>query len=370
MKKLISTLVFAGAAASQLGSTDCGQALRDSGFDLWCGDQLCAWKVERGDVARVPTWNKGDPGVELVGDDVAIEQLSPVTSLDGTCLEFDLIANVDEDSEVMLDLDVFGDGSVEHSERIPTSHWKELTYKLPIQGVYAGVRFELTKKGTGHAVLAQISAKTTNDCTGFDAIVPGPAPNGAPCTDATGCTSGRCGGVPLFVKQCVGCDGGSGECPGGDVCGIGDPTSPVRGLPLECELAASRQLGENCLFGDECASNRCTDGACSTCDTDNTGCANGETCGPAWPVPTDFPGLSWHTPYLCAPGLHVRKAGEPCASDDDCASASCAGSVRKQCDDGRSCATAADCPFGGTDTETGLQNGPCNTAGVQGGTCQ
>jgi hypothetical protein len=143
MRPWLSTMIVAGAAASQLGSTDCGNALRDSGFDLWCGGQLCAWKVERGEILRVPTWNEGDPGVELVGADAAIEQLSPVDSGDGTCLEFSLIANVDDRADLELHVDVTGDGSIEHTERIPTSQWRPLSYKVRIKAPYAGVRFEL-----------------------------------------------------------------------------------------------------------------------------------------------------------------------------------------------------------------------------------
>jgi hypothetical protein len=370
MKRSFTTFVLALAAFSQLGSTDCGQVVRDPGFDLWCGAGLCAWKIERGDIAKVPTWNKGDPGVELVGDDVAIEQLSPVTSSDGACLEFDLIANVDELAQVDLNVDVFGDGSVEHTEHIPTSNWKPLAFLLPIQGVYGGIRFELAKKGSGRAVLANIGAKIVKDCGGLDPIVPAPAPNGAVCASASGCRSGICGGGFLFEYVCVGCDGAAGQCSAGDVCGLGDPTSPVYGIPLECVPANARALGDNCLFGDECASGICNSGACSTCDASHA-CANGETCGAAWATPPPPPIYSyWHTPYVCSPDAMARKAGEPCASDADCASGSCAGTPRMQCDDGRSCATAADCPFGGSDTENGLENGPCNTVGVQGGTCQ
>ncbi|HSN28200.1 MAG TPA: hypothetical protein VLT45_18065, partial [Kofleriaceae bacterium] len=101
------TLFIAALAVSQMGNTDCGQALRDSGFDLWCGDQLCAWKLERGNIKRIPTWNEGDSGVELDGTDVAIEQLSPVDSGDGTCIEFTMVANVDKNADVELDVDVY-----------------------------------------------------------------------------------------------------------------------------------------------------------------------------------------------------------------------------------------------------------------------
>src|SRR5437660_8478969 len=116
------SFVLAVVALSQVGATDCGQVLRDPGFDLWCGKALCAWTVERGTVAKVPTWNEGDPGVSFVGTDVAIAQLAPVNGGDSNagCIEFDLIANVDENAELELDVDVNGDGSVELTERIPT----------------------------------------------------------------------------------------------------------------------------------------------------------------------------------------------------------------------------------------------------------
>src|SRR5580765_7181290 len=105
----IRSLLLLAVACTQLGATDCGQALKDTGFDLWCGDHLCDWKIERGDIKRVPTWNEGDPGVELIGLDAAIEQLSPVDSGDGDCLQFSMIANVDDTADVELNIDVFGD---------------------------------------------------------------------------------------------------------------------------------------------------------------------------------------------------------------------------------------------------------------------
>src|ERR1041385_4079047 len=91
----LAWLLAAALAASQLGATDCGGGItRDPGFDLWCGAALCAWKIERGDVRRVATWHEADAGVELVDPDTAIEQFTPVNSHDGTCIRFDLIADV------------------------------------------------------------------------------------------------------------------------------------------------------------------------------------------------------------------------------------------------------------------------------------
>jgi len=370
MKKLIPTAAFVLVAGSQLGATDCGQVIRDSGFDLWCGDQLCAWKLERGDIKKVPTWTDGDFGVSLIGDDVAIEQLTPVASTDGNgnCIEFDLIANVDETAQVQLDVDIYGDGSVEDTERIPTSHWQPLSFLLPIEGTYGGIRFEIAKQGSGNAVVAQIQAQTSMSCAGLSPIYPMPAPDGATCTSSANCRSNNC--VPsLFSGVCAGCNHDN-DCSGGDVCGLGAATSPLYAIPQECIAPASKQLADNCLEDQECASGICSGGLCSTCGNTGTTCSDGEACGPAWPQPADYPLVAWITPDMCSPNAGVRKTGEPCASNADCTSGTCNGTPRSQCDDGRACATAADCPFGGDDTQDPLQQGPCNPVGIQGGTCQ
>src|SRR5258706_5577644 len=97
--RIASLLIFVLAVA-QLGASDCGcNVTRDPGFDLWCGEVLCAWKVERGTIRRVATWHPDDAGVELLGD-AAIEQFSPVDSADGTCIRFDLVSDVAENAEV------------------------------------------------------------------------------------------------------------------------------------------------------------------------------------------------------------------------------------------------------------------------------
>ncbi|HTR54873.1 MAG TPA: hypothetical protein VMJ10_29495 [Kofleriaceae bacterium] len=367
-KKHLWMGIFLLIAGSQLGATDCGQVIRDSGFDLWCGDSLCAWKLERGQVKKVPTWNEGDPGVSLVGDDVAIEQLTPVASSDanGGCIEFDLIANVDADTDVELNVDLDGDGSIDHSERIPSSKWQPLTFVLPIQGSYDGIRFEIAKTGNGNAVVAQIQAQTSTGCGGLSPILAGPMPDGATTCDVdTDCASGHCVNSSGLFGQgtCVGCRGDS-DCSSGDVCGLGSPLTPVLAIPQECVAPAGKQLGDDCGEGSECATGICSVRVCSTCA--GATCTDGEACGPAWPSEGSF----GFTPYVCSPNAGVRKFGEPCASNDDCASGTCNGTPRSQCDDGRACATAADCPFGGIDTTDPLQQGPCNPVGIQGGSCQ
>jgi hypothetical protein len=382
MRKLPTILLF-GALATQLGNTNCGEALRDPGYDLWCGDELCAWKLERGDIKRVPTWNKGDSGVELVGTDVAIAQLSPLDSADGqcrdvdgtskctspddVCLEFSLLANIDDNAVVDLNLDIFNDGTIEHTQRLPLGKWQTLSYKIVIGQPFAGVRFELAKTGSGKAQLANIGARLARDCDGLPVIEPGPAPLGSPCKDAGDCASGICAasespvpfpGVSGFlqpVNVCVGCSP-TQNCSAGSVCGVGGAVSPVRAQETVCVPFSTKELGESCFWFNECKSGRCTGGVCSTCK-DNADCSNGEQCGESW----DTVFSAW----VCSPNGHVRQAGEPCTTAADCASGLCAGAERSQCDDGRPCVTAAQCPF-----ESGLQNGACTTVGIQGGICQ
>ena len=362
MRTPLSLLALAALAATQVAATDCGQITRDPGFDLWCGDELCSWKVVRGGVRRVATWHDGDAGVELVGPDAAISQLTPVDSHDGTCIRFDLIANVAEGAEAHLGIDVFGDGSIDHVERIPTSRWKPVSFRLRVARPYRGIRFELSKRGAGTAVLAQMHAELANDCEGLSEISGGPAPNGAFCSLDADCGSGLCRlveepGAWLGVAYlCVGCDpdAATPTCGAGEVCGRAEPTSPVRSVPIECVAEGGDPLGAQCRTDGECASGVCTAGACSTCGS-GYACGAGEACGLAWE----------YGPWVCNPGGRARAAGEPCATDDDCASRACAGAVRGACTDGRPCASPANCPV-----EDGLAPGACTTVGFEGGTCQ
>jgi hypothetical protein len=164
-------------AATQLGASECdGSVIEDSGFDLWCGDQLCAWDRVRGDTRRVATWHAGDSGVELVGDDAAIAQRSAIASRTDTCIAFELVANVEPTAEAYLEIDVFGDGSVERRERLPTARWRPLSYNLLVRGPYTGIEFVLSKRGSGVAQLARIEAAVAIGCEGLTPIDGGPGP--------------------------------------------------------------------------------------------------------------------------------------------------------------------------------------------------
>jgi hypothetical protein len=164
---LLSSLLLAAAALASTGATDCGQIIDDSGFDLWCGAELCEWQVESGQIRKVATWHEGDDGVELVVADTKISQLTEVTNFDGTCVRFEMVADLDEAVDVRLQMDVWGDGTYEYDERIPSSDWRHLGYLVRMPDTYDGVRFRLYKRGEGHAVLANIGAEIADsaDCT-------------------------------------------------------------------------------------------------------------------------------------------------------------------------------------------------------------
>lgn len=185
---LLSSFVLGAAALASMGATDCGQIIDDSGFDLWCGADLCKWQVEAGEIRKVPTWHEGDAGVELLGAEAKISQLTDVNNFDGTCVRFEMVADVDESVDLRLQMDVWGDGTYEYDERIPSSDWRHLSYLVRLPATYDGVKFRLYKRGSGRTVLANISAEIAEDgeCTTPPLVVTPPAAApAAPASPAT-----------------------------------------------------------------------------------------------------------------------------------------------------------------------------------------
>jgi hypothetical protein len=168
---------LAAAAFASMGATECGQIIDDAGFDLWCGNALCKWDVETGTIRKAPTWHEADAGVELVDAETKISQLTEVTSSDGTCIRFEMVADLEESVELRLQMDVYGDGTYEYDERIPTSDWRQLTYLVRMPASYELVRFRLYKRSAGHAVLANIGAEIAQDfeCTSPPLVVTPPS---------------------------------------------------------------------------------------------------------------------------------------------------------------------------------------------------
>jgi hypothetical protein len=346
----LASLTLALVAVSQLGATDCGEIIADPGFDHWCGEQLCYWKLERGEIRRVPTWRAGDDGAELVGDDVAIAQLTAVTSIDTDCIRFEMLADIDETAEVRLEADVFDDGTVDWSERVPTADWERVTMRIGLRGSYEGIKFRITKVGDGHATVAQMAAEVAPDdepCPSFVDV--GPRPLGARCAGGDDCGSGVCN-----AGVCSTC-GSDADC-GADVCGREDGAPGSRQDWHTCVAPASRELAELCFTDAECATGICNGTLCSEC-RDATSCGASGYCETMAPLPVE----------LCMP--RAAPAGNLCVFDDQCVSpGGCVGAPLGVCRDwplSIPCYDDGQCPVYGDGSP-----GECDLIAVSGGTCQ
>jgi len=354
MKRLPS-LAFLAVCASQVGATDCGQIISDSGFDLWCGDRLCAWDLERGAIEQVPSWHAGDDAVEMVGDDVAFSQRTPVNSTDTDCIRFDLIADIDETAEVHLQADVFGDGTIDFDQRLPTSSWDAVSLRIGVSGYYDGILFRLTKVGPGKAVLAQISAEVVEDADGGcpSYLDPLPLPLGATCGLGESCGDGVC-----REGVCSACLDDT-ACADGEVCGAAARVPGLLHDYLTCVPEGSRAVGEPCYRGEECSSSACSGQVCGECEDAST--CGGTTCR----------ALSEDVALAVCTG-EPRASGAPCVTDGMCTSGVCEGTPLGWCDSAGGpltqfgpCYADTECPV-----YPQLGTGECTFVAVAGGSCQ
>jgi hypothetical protein len=364
------------AATPMLMGAECEEPLvQDSGFDLWCGDSLCAWQVDEGAIAKVPTWHARDYGVDLQGAAARISQLLPSGSDDVSCLRLSLLADVADPVSVTLELDFNDDGGPpEHTETLPSGAWLPVSYHVSAPTYFRTVRVSIRKRGEGHAAVAQIQIAKSSGCSD-PPLFTAQRPDGAPCESTAQCTTGRClpqASAELLLSDptkaravCEACDADS-ECGAGRVCGLGfvaDFVEPHR----RCTPAAAGVLGDRCLTGGECAGGLCCRGVCSSCCAEPgaaaaAGCAAGQVCrerplGPGMPL--------LRAAWQCAPGEGAGLSGAPCSSDGDCATGRCVGpaTLTTCAADGRRCAGDADCP-------TTFLDNSCIAVGVAGGQCQ
>ena len=322
------------------------------GFDLWCGDQLCAWKIERGDVAARADVERGRPRRRA-----RRQRRRDRAALAGRQRRRH-VHRVRSDRErrrrrrrSTLNVDVYGDGT----RRAHRAHPDLALGAADVQArrstaPYDGIRFELTKTGTGHAVLAQIGAKITDGCDAFTPITPAPAPLGAPCGDDDRLPSGICGSG----RSSAACAWAApaARAPADEVCGV--ERSDLAGARAATRVRAdgSRELGEQCLLDSECASGICNVGYLLERASPAASTATARHVAPAMraAVARHAPAATCHGPFVCAAGTHARAPGSRAATTTTARAGTCNGTPRLQCDDGRACATAADCPFGGLRT--------------------
>ncbi len=322
--KTHTTILLLILATPVLRGDGCSPAVDDPGFELWCGESLCAWTVEAGAVARVPTWHPADFGVELVGNDARISQLL-ARRVD--CLGVRTLADVGEGASLELAIDFYDDGTIDHRQPILGDAWALSSFAITPPERYEGARVMVLKAGTGRAVLAElaVSERGRSACTAAPVEVREGA-LGMSCARDSSCTSGFCepglalpeGRAP--AKVCAACRE-TVECGSWRVCGLVTDTDR---LPHKaCVPRAADPLGAACATDEECASGVCCGGTCSTCCAGGPGCASGETCAnglaPADQLMSGMPDPAWR----CDPGQRLRDSGEPCTDVSDCRSQTC-----------------------------------------------
>lgn len=369
--RLARPLLMLAAAPMLMGAVCEEPLVKDSGFDVWCGDHLCQWQVDDGAIAKIPTWHERDYGVELVGPSARISQRLDVSSDDVSCIHFNLLADVHEPVDVVLGLDFDDDGHTDHTETLPVGSWTPLSYHVTAPTYYRGLRIFIQKTGDGHAALAQIQALKSDECSAAPLTTTG-RPTGATCEDGGECLTARC--LPRTAEEqlivdptktsslCEGC-AADAECGDGAACGLAFATTfaePFRA----CLAAASHALGDRCAGGAECATGVCCGGVCSTCCAGaGAACAGaGEVCRQR--AAGARPALG-RPAWQCSPGEGRGAAGAFCLGDSDCASGRCTGGAPLMvcATAGRRCASGGDCP-------AAIFDNSCVTAGVSGGRCQ
>jgi hypothetical protein len=152
-------ILLAATAVTLLSGYGCNDdLLADPGFDMWCGEQLCNWEVERGRVGKAATWDELDEGAALAGPRVVISQHAPIDAWDADAICFSLLADTYAGAALFLELDFDDDGEPEFFHEIPSDAWELVSLWAPAPRDYSGVRFRVIKQGWDRGVIAQVRA--------------------------------------------------------------------------------------------------------------------------------------------------------------------------------------------------------------------
>jgi hypothetical protein len=322
-----------------LRADSCGPVIADPGFELWCAESLCSWRVDTGQIQRAPTWHRADFGVELIDPDTQISQ-----PFQGgvACLAVKTLADVEENASLELLIDFHDDGVIDHRQPIVGRRWARSEFLITPPAWYERARVLVRKAGTGRAVLAElgVSQEAAASCTAAPVAIRDAA-LGLPCEADSECRQRHCApSIPRQTESALGkvCGACASDehCGPQEVCGL---TTASPHLPYAaCTPPGRDPLGAACRTDRECKSGICCSGVCSTCCPDaRGGCGATETCDNGQPVSLLFPfgiNLAWR----CSPDSGKRTAGEPCVGVDDCASGSCSSTI-----------ALGFCPFNGRD---------------------
>jgi len=296
--------------------------------------------------------------VALIGNDVRMSQFQDFSSDDVECLQFNLVADVSVTADLVLQLDLYDDGTIDYEQPIPSTNWAPVEYRVKLPSRYNGVRFIVHKRGSGEAVIAQIYAEALRGCSepplGLSVL-----PSGGSCKIDDDCATGVCteDTSSFFSYDVCGECNDDSDCGDAQVCGVESPENRLYDLYRGCGDTARHHLAERCISDAECSTGICEGDICSSCGTGAT-CDAGRVCRLA-PIPGAV--QFWLRPMMCSAGQGLGPTGEVCLADADCISGTCTGTEPlKVCAiDGRRCGDNNDCPGLG-----------CLSVGTAGGTCE
>lgn len=316
-RSIVTALCLWGCATPTLNG--------DASFDRWCGDALCDWTTEEGQISRISTWHRNDYGVSLDQKGTRIAQQIEHGLL--ACTSVTLVADVAPEARVVLEIDVGADGESDFTQQVVGEHYTRLTFQvsLPYRGP---TRFVFHKDGEGRARLAGFEVRSDPAC---DTRSPALLAGGAACTEASECLSDTC-----REGVCASCPGG--VCLAGEACALdADCATGVCGQDVLVSseiggLAAARCVA--CRGDADCPDARCTFGVCSACD--DAACTAGACRSPS---------AVEIAPFACVlPPAEPRARGELCRDADECADGlACAApdGAAPRC--GAACLTSLDC---------------------------
>ena len=125
-------LLASALAMSSLGGDCDGDIVNDPTFRDWCGDTLCDWTLDAGQIHPVPTWIPEDLGVSF---DSTPTQISQVTSENqATCILFTTVANFDASAGMTLLVDFNNDGTIDWQQPLPAAAWANVQTEISSKG--------------------------------------------------------------------------------------------------------------------------------------------------------------------------------------------------------------------------------------------
>jgi hypothetical protein len=293
MRSLSRTLLAATAAIAMatLGGDCDGDVVDDPTFRDWCGSTLCAWSLDSGHIAQVPTWSATDLGVAFLDQNTEISQSTTESS--ATCLLFTTTADLDPSAQMELLVDFNSDGTTDATEPLGATDWHRVQAEIPTPPFYAGITFRLKKLGAAGAtaVLAEMRVQSTTGCA--RSIPPRSLLLGESCASGNDCVSDVCDDTQV----CAECSEAV-PCSSLAACEKRLPFFPAQCAPGQ-HLGAS---GAPCVFDDDCASGQCGGAVLFQLSQLNA------DAGPPAPSGTDPMTACQTPPADCA----AIDAGEPC----------------------------------------------------------